>query len=128
MERVLQAKLKSNKAFRDELLGTGETILIEARQDLWWGSRISISMSTTTKPQYHSGQSWLGEILMKLRSHPQSESTSKIQEVSTTAVDPQITHPEVTLPDIDAHLLDVEDRCHQLARTEAQLTRLTLSI
>ena len=51
---------------------------------------MSFRMSTTTKSQYHPGQSWLGEILMKLRSHLQSESTSKIQEVSTTAVDPQI--------------------------------------
>ena len=51
---------------------------------------MSFSMSTTTKPQYNPGQSWLGEILMKLRSHLQSESTSKIQEVSTTAVDAQI--------------------------------------
>ena len=90
MEKVLQEKLKSNKAFSDELLATRNKILIEARQDLWWGSRMSFRMSTTTKPQYHPGQSWLGEILMQLRSLIQSESTLKIHEVSTTAVDPQI--------------------------------------
>ena len=65
LERVPKAKLKSNKAFRDELLATGNKNIIEACQDLWWGSR----MSTTIKSQYHPGQSWLGEILMKVRSH-----------------------------------------------------------
>ena len=98
MERVLQAKLKSNKAFRDELLATGNKIIIEARQDLWWGSGMSFRMSTTTKPQYHPGQSWLGEILMKLRSNLQSENTSKIPEVSTTAVDTQINSSRSNSP------------------------------
>ena len=93
MERVLQEKLKSNKAFRNELLFMGENILIEARQVLWWGS-----ISSTTKPQYHPSQSWLGEILVKLRSHLQSESTSKLQEVSTTAVDPQINSSRSNSP------------------------------
>ena len=98
MERGLQAKLKSNKAFRDELLATGNKIITEARQDLWWGSGMSFRMSTTTKPQYHPGHSWLGEILMKLRSNLQSENTSKIPEVSTTAVDTQINSSRSNSP------------------------------
>ena len=41
----------------------------------------------------------------------------------------KLTHPEITIPDSHAQLLDVEDRCpHQLARKEAQLTRLTLGL
>ena len=55
MERILQAKLKSSKAFRDELLATGNKILIEARHDVWWGTGMSFKMSTTTKPEYHPG-------------------------------------------------------------------------
>ena len=44
MEMILQAKLKSSKPFRDELLATGNKILIEARQDVWWGSGMSFKM------------------------------------------------------------------------------------
>ena len=52
MEKILQAQLKFSKAFRDELLATGNKILIEARHDVWWGSGMSFKMSTTTKPDW----------------------------------------------------------------------------
>ena len=87
MERILQAKLKSSKAFRDELLATGNKNPIEARHDVWWGSGMSFKMYTTTKPDYHPGQSWLGEILMKIRSEIQSENDNEfeISEVPETS-------------------------------------------
>ena len=75
MERILQAKLKSSKAFRDELLATGNKILIEARHDVWWGSGLSFKMSTSTKP----------EILMKMRSEIQSKNELEISEVPATS-------------------------------------------
>ena len=92
MERILQGKLKSSKAFRDELLATGNKILIEAFHDVWWGSGMYFKMSTTTKPEYHPGQSWLGEILIKIRSVIQSEigNELEISEVPATSAVSQV--------------------------------------
>ena len=71
MERVLQEKAKCSEEFRSELLATDNKLLIEARQDLWWGSGMTYDMTTTTKPINHPGKSWLGEILMKVRNQLQ---------------------------------------------------------
>ena len=98
MEKILQTKLKSSKAFRDELLATGNKILIEARHDVWWGSGMSFKMSTTTKPEYHPGQSWLGEILMKIRSQIQSENELELSEVPETSAVSQVDHHRSSSP------------------------------
>ena len=82
MERVLQEKANCSEEFRLELLATDNKLLIEARQDLWWGSGMTYNMTTTIKPINHPGKSWLGEILMKVRNQLRSQIISKEQEVS----------------------------------------------
>ena len=82
MEIVLQEKANCSEEFRLELLATDNKLLIEARQDLWWGSGMTYNMTTTTKPINHPGKSWLGEILMKVRNQLRSQIISKEQEVS----------------------------------------------
>ena len=42
MERVLKEKANCSEKFRKELLSTGTKLLIEPRQDLWWGIRIVV--------------------------------------------------------------------------------------
>ena len=68
MERVLHEKAHCSEEFRNELISTGTKLLIEPRQDMWWGSGLSYQMTSTTMPSHHPGKSWLGEILMKIRS------------------------------------------------------------
>ena len=82
MEKVLRSKAESSEEFRSELLATGDKVLIEARQDLWWGSGLSYRITTTTNPKYHPGHSWLGKILMKIRSDLISDNAMNIPELS----------------------------------------------
>ena len=93
MERVLKEKANCSEEFRKELLSTGTKLLIEPRQDLWWGSGLSFKMTSTTKPSYHPGKSWLGEILMKIRSQliskdvPNTNETSKCSDETSKCSD-----------------------------------------
>ena len=51
MREVHQAKLESNCSFREQLLNSGEQILVEASQnDMYWGSGLSYFLTTTTEP------------------------------------------------------------------------------
>ena len=81
MERVLQENANCSEEFRLELLATDNKLLIEARQNLWWGSGMTYNMTTTTKPINHPGKSWLGEILMKVRNQLRYQIISKEEEV-----------------------------------------------
>ena len=83
MEKVLRAKIECSDEFRSELLSTDDKLLIEAREDLWWGSGLSYRMTTTTNPKYHPGHSWLGEILMKIRGDLISDNDTNKQELSS---------------------------------------------
>ena len=83
MEKVLHAKANCSKDFRESLLATGEKQLIEARADLWWGSGMPYNLTTTTKSAFHPGKSWLGEILMKLRSQLRTQNNTKHEEQTT---------------------------------------------
>ena len=94
MERVLQEKAKCSEEFRAALLATDNKLLIEARQDFWWGSGMTYNMTTTTKPIHHPGKSWLGEILMKIRNQLRSQIISKEQEGSKIVQ--QVTQSEST--------------------------------
>ena len=82
MDKVLRSKAESSDEFRSELLATGDKVLIEARQDLWCGSGLSYRITTTTNPKHHPGHSWLGEILMKIRSDLISDNAMNKPELS----------------------------------------------
>ena len=83
MEKVINAKANCSKDFRESLLATGEKRLIEARADLWWGSGMPYNLTTTTKPAFHPGKSWLGEIMMKLRSQLRTQHNTEHEEQTT---------------------------------------------
>ena len=93
METVIHAKANCSKDFRESLLVTGEKRLIEARADLWWGSGMPYNLTTTTKPAFHPGRSWLGEIMMKLRSQLRTQHNTEHEEQTT----PPPTGPEEKL-------------------------------
>ena len=78
MEKILIAKVNCRKDFRETLLATCEPI--EARSDLWWRSDMPYHLTTTTKQAFHTGKSWLGEILMKIRSQFRTKNDLKHQE------------------------------------------------
>ena len=47
-----------------------------------WGSGLPFKMTSTTKPSYHPGKSWLSEILMNIRSQLISKDVPKTNETS----------------------------------------------
>ena len=73
MEKVIRAKASQSEEFRTELLATGDKMLIEALPDADWGSGLPYHISISTKPEFHPGKSWLGNILMITRAHLQSQ-------------------------------------------------------
>ena len=101
MERVLNEKANCSEEFRKELIATGTKILIEPRQDLWWGSGLSYKMTSTTKPSHHPGKSWLGEILMKIRS--QLSSLDAPKESDTTNSPTEVMIADVSVLSLESH-------------------------
>ena len=91
MERVLQERDNCSEKFRSELLATDNKVLIEARQDLWWGPGMTYNMTTTTKPIHHPGKFWLCEIFMKIRIQLRSQIISKDSKLVQ-----KVTHSEST--------------------------------
>ena len=69
MWTVLCAKAVCNISFVEKLASTNGKYIVEAsRDDNYWGSGLSISLSETTKPDYFpEGSNMLGNLLMHLR-------------------------------------------------------------
>ena len=101
MERVLNEKADCSEEFRKELIATGTKLLIEPRQDLWWGSGLSYKMTSTTKPSHHPVKSWLGEILIKIRS--QLSSLDAPKESDTTNSPTEVTIADVSVLSLESH-------------------------
>ena len=69
MKKVLLAKAETNQQFRDELLGSGDTLLVESSaSDLYWGSGLSYNLTVTTHPDFYPGKNSLGKLLCEIRS------------------------------------------------------------
>ena len=61
MKKVILAKVETNQQFRDELLGSGDTLLVESSaSDLYWGSGLSYNLRLTTHPDFYPGKNSLG--------------------------------------------------------------------
>ena len=84
MEKVIRAKVAQSEEFRTELLSTGDKMLIEALPDADWGSGLPYHISISTKPEFHPGKSWLGNILMIARAQLQRQSQMTKPVVPTT--------------------------------------------
>ena len=67
MRDVLRAKLRCSQLFRDELIKSGDKLLVEARLDDYWGSGLTMSITATTNPKNYPGSNKLGQLLGELR-------------------------------------------------------------
>ena len=57
----------TNQQFRDELLGSGDTLLVESSaSDLYWGSGHSYNLTLTTHPDFYPGNNSLGKLLYEI--------------------------------------------------------------
>ena len=66
MKKVLLAKAETNQQFRDELLGSGDTLLVESSaSDLYWGSGLSYNLTLTTHPDFYPGKIAWGSSCVK---------------------------------------------------------------
>ena len=101
MRKVLIAKMKCSKHFRDELLQSGTNTLVEAREDSFWGSGLPYNITLTTDHRKYPGKNKLGLLLGELRTilkndhlmfdqnqpNPPSPDLSNAPETSTSGVD-----------------------------------------
>ena len=68
MKRVLIAKADSSKQFRDELIRSGNRLLVESSpNDLYCGSGLNYHLTQTTHPDYYPGLNKLGKLLCEVR-------------------------------------------------------------
>lgn len=73
MKEVLIAKIASSNKFRDDLLNSGNKVIIEALPDPWWGCGLPYNIAVTTNPDYLPGKNNLGKLLMELRSEMRND-------------------------------------------------------
>ena len=66
IKRGVIEKFRQNPHLQDALVKTGETTLVEATGDLFWGSGAMIN-SIEMKTKTWKGRNHLGEILMNIR-------------------------------------------------------------
>lgn len=67
MEKCLNAKLEQCSAFKEELMSTGERILVECTKNTFWGSGLSREDTLKKEPHEWPGSNKMGCILTKLR-------------------------------------------------------------
>ena len=68
MKKVLTAKAKCSRVFREELLKSDDNLWVECSQtDDYWGSGLSYYMTETTHPKHYPGANKLGELLGEIR-------------------------------------------------------------
>ena len=67
MKNVLISKIASSTKFRDNILESGDSILVEALADPWWGCGLPYHIAITTHPDFYPGKNKLGQLLMELR-------------------------------------------------------------
>ncbi|KAG4444507.1 hypothetical protein IFR05_000098 [Cadophora sp. M221] len=66
-------KFSSEPEFKSKLLNTGNSMIVEGRDDRVWGSGLSLAKTKSTPLKSWKGPNKLGEALMELRSHFISE-------------------------------------------------------
>ena len=86
MKKVLLAKANSSNQFCDELLGSGECLLVESSsRDPYWGSGLSYHMTVTTHPDYYPGKNYLGKLLCEIRSELRAAIKLAVEEETNPA-------------------------------------------
>lgn len=88
MERILEAKRDSCRAFRDALRESGDQHIVHstyANVDLFWGSGLHYKNTKDAAAGRFPGQNVLGQLLMKIRSTLKEESAYPVEEVQVAA-------------------------------------------
>ena len=99
MKRVLIAKADSSKQFRDELICSGNSLLVESSpNDLYWGSGLYYHLTQTTHPDYYPGLNKLGKLLCEVRVLLRNKISSS--SVPAKALD-EVTTPLLATPTLD---------------------------
>ena len=94
MYEILLSKSKCVPEFRQALLLSGSSSIVEATSNVFWGCGLNSTLAKTTLPKFYRGQNKLGIILEQLRTDLASNQEQPIPlEVSTP---PHATQP--TLP------------------------------
>lgn len=95
MEEVLKCKIDQCDVMRDELIKSGNKMLVEATRDSYWGSGLSREETMNTDSENWQGKNVVGKILTRLRNNltlPPTETaspivnSSQIQSTSTNTV------------------------------------------
>ena len=60
MFKILEQKAKCYKPFRDALLSSGSSILVEATSNEYWGADLNTDQVKVTKPSFFKGTNVLG--------------------------------------------------------------------
>lgn len=66
MSRVIEAKFKQNPELAQKLIATGDSTLVEATSDRFWGAHATLN-SKSLKEKNWEGNNVLGQLLMTLR-------------------------------------------------------------
>ncbi len=82
MERVVDAKFQQVAEFREELLGSGSFILVEATPNKFWSAGLLENKARKCKPSYYPGENMLGKILMGLRDKHNCNNNSSVKHSS----------------------------------------------
>ena len=88
MKKVILAKVETNQQFRHELLGSGDTLLVESlASDLYRESGLSFNLTLTAHPDFYHGNNNLGKLLCGIRTelidHTHSDLEKDGMEVQT---------------------------------------------
>ncbi|KAI9642152.1 hypothetical protein NHQ30_008954 [Ciborinia camelliae] len=81
MKRALYHKFRNNQAIRDDLLSTGNKLIVAAQDDKVWGSGLRAAKTIETPISQWPGDNKLGEELMALRSFFRD---SEVEDDTTT--------------------------------------------
>ena len=68
MYDILDAKSQQVPMFKQALIDSGDSLLVEATSHEYWACGFNVDLATTTSPKYYPGHNVMGSLLMKVRS------------------------------------------------------------
>ncbi|XP_062576620.1 uncharacterized protein LOC134238509 isoform X2 [Saccostrea cucullata] len=82
MKRVLQAKFKQIELFREKVTGFGSNyILVEASDDMFWGSGLNEQETRNTKHNAWPGKNMLGKLILSLKHRKRRKSSNVSKDI-----------------------------------------------
>ena len=133
MKDVLRAKLRCSQLFRDELIKSGDKLLVEARLDDYWGSGLTMSITATTNPKNYPGSNKLGQLLGELRrelknNQLQDEETNmEPMDVAAAASNTDLTKADLSMKESTSHDGQVDKSLAQDALTQPVPSKVDLT-